>query len=124
MVFAVAVAAAVFVAVSGVLQAAPIAPLPAGVLSDAAAGNVTQMLASALGLASGLASPPLASLVKREAEEARFDFRKYPDRSLGGQYGHHNSSGHHHPSVAYRRWRLVRPRTLVLGSLACLSNSN
>jgi hypothetical protein len=76
MVFAVAVAAAVFVAVSGVLQAAPIAPLPAGVLSDAAAGNVTQMLASAL----GLASPPLASLVKREAEEARFDFRKYPDR--------------------------------------------
>jgi hypothetical protein len=59
MVFAVAFAAAVFVAVAGVLQAAPIAPLPAGVLSDAAAGNVTQMLASALGLASGLASPPL-----------------------------------------------------------------
>jgi hypothetical protein len=40
-VFAVAVAALAVAAVSGASQAAPIAPLPAGVTSDAAAGNVT-----------------------------------------------------------------------------------
>ena len=33
----------------------------------------------------------------------------------GGQYGHHNHSDHHRHTVAYRR-RLVRPRTVVLGS--------
>jgi hypothetical protein len=33
----------------------------------------------------------------------------------GGQYGHHNHSDHRRHTVAYRR-RLVRPRTVVLGS--------
>jgi hypothetical protein len=36
-------------------------------------------------------------------------------RLIGGQNGHHNSSAHYRFSVACRR-RLVRPRTLVLGS--------
>ena len=41
--FAVVIGALAFTAVSGVSQAAPAAPLPAGVASDAAAGNVTQV---------------------------------------------------------------------------------
>jgi hypothetical protein len=41
--FAIVMAALVFVAVSGVSRAAPIAPLPAGVANDAASGNVTQV---------------------------------------------------------------------------------
>jgi hypothetical protein len=40
-VFAVAVAALAVTAAFGASQAAPIAPLPTGVTSDAAAGNVT-----------------------------------------------------------------------------------
>jgi hypothetical protein len=41
--FAIAIAALAFTAFSGTSQAAPMAPLPAGVASDAAAGNVTQV---------------------------------------------------------------------------------
>ena len=41
MVFAVGLAALVWMAVSAGSQAAPIAPLPAGVASEAAAGQVT-----------------------------------------------------------------------------------
>lgn len=41
--FAIAVAAVVFAAASGVSRAAPIAPLPAGVASEAAAGDVTHV---------------------------------------------------------------------------------
>src|ERR1019366_9316652 len=37
------------------------------------------------------------------------------DRLIGGQYGQHYSSDHHRHIVAGRRWRLVWPRTLVLG---------
>jgi len=37
--------------------------------------------------------------------------------SLGGQYGLHNSSDHYPHSAAGRRWRLVRPRALVLGCM-------
>lgn len=36
---------------------------------------------------------------------------------LGGQYGLHNSSDHCPHSAAGRRWRLVRPRALVLGCM-------
>jgi hypothetical protein len=43
MAFAVAIATLAFTTVSGVSQAAPIAPLPTGVKSDAAAGNITQV---------------------------------------------------------------------------------
>lgn len=43
MAFAIAIAALVFAAVSGASHAAPIAPLPAGVASDAGAGNITQV---------------------------------------------------------------------------------
>jgi len=42
-VFAAAVAALVFAAASGVSQAAPIAPLPAGVASKAASGEITKV---------------------------------------------------------------------------------
>src|SRR5262249_51464099 len=35
--------------------------------------------------------------------------------ALGGPYGHHNPSDHRHHTVA-SRWRLVRPRPVVLGS--------
>lgn len=42
-VFAVGLAALVFGAVSGVSQAAPIAPLPAGVANEAASGHITQV---------------------------------------------------------------------------------
>lgn len=41
--FAIAVTALVFATVSGVSQAAPIAPIPAGVANEAAAGNLTQV---------------------------------------------------------------------------------
>jgi hypothetical protein len=41
--FAIAIAALLFVAVSGVSRAAPIAPLAPGVANDAASGNVTQV---------------------------------------------------------------------------------
>jgi hypothetical protein len=41
--FAIAIAALAFAAVSGVSQATPNAPLPAGVASDAGAGNITQV---------------------------------------------------------------------------------
>ena len=41
--FAVAIVALAFAAVSGNSQAAPIAPLPAGVASDASGGNITQV---------------------------------------------------------------------------------
>ncbi len=41
-VFAIALAAIAFAAVSGASQAAPIAPLPAGVAADAGHGNVTK----------------------------------------------------------------------------------
>jgi len=41
-VFAMAVAALVFAAVSGTSQATPIAPLPAGVAAGSSHGNVTQ----------------------------------------------------------------------------------
>ena len=41
--FAIAVAAFIFAAGVGVSRAAPIAPLPAGVVADAASGNVTQV---------------------------------------------------------------------------------
>ena len=41
--FAIAVAVLAFTAVSGVSQAAPIAPLPAGVASEAASGNITHV---------------------------------------------------------------------------------
>ena len=40
-VFAVGLVALVFGAVSGVSQAAPIAPLPAGVANEAASGHIT-----------------------------------------------------------------------------------
>jgi hypothetical protein len=36
-------------------------------------------------------------------------------RAVGGQYGHHNPSDHRRHTVA-SRWRLVRPRTVVLRS--------
>ncbi|MDR3422161.1 MAG: hypothetical protein P4L80_13115 [Xanthobacteraceae bacterium] len=42
-VFAAAIAALAFVTVSGISQAAPVAPLPAGVVSDAGAGNITKV---------------------------------------------------------------------------------
>jgi hypothetical protein len=42
-IFAVAISSLVLAAISGASQATPIAPLPAGVASDAAAGNVTQV---------------------------------------------------------------------------------
>jgi hypothetical protein len=49
---------------------------------------------------------------------AHCNFWEYPDRCLlGGRYGHHNSSDRYHRDIAYRWRRLVRPRTLVLGSL-------
>ncbi len=41
--FAAAIAALAFTAVPGVSQAAPVAPLPVGIASDAAAGNLTQV---------------------------------------------------------------------------------
>ena len=41
--FAAAIAALVFAALPGASQAAPIAPLPAGVASDASNGHVTQV---------------------------------------------------------------------------------
>ena len=41
--FAVVIGALAFTTVSGISQAAPVAPLPAGVASDAAAGNLTQV---------------------------------------------------------------------------------
>jgi hypothetical protein len=42
-IFAVAISGLVLAAISGASQATPIAPLPAGVVSDVAAGNVTQV---------------------------------------------------------------------------------
>jgi hypothetical protein len=39
-VFAVAIVALAFASVSGVSHAAPVAPLPSGVASDAASGNI------------------------------------------------------------------------------------
>jgi|GEM_PF-1744725 hypothetical protein len=41
--FAVVIGALAFTTVSGISQAAPVAPLPARVASDAAAGNLTQV---------------------------------------------------------------------------------
>jgi hypothetical protein len=42
-IFAVAISGLVLAAISGTSQATPIAPLPAGVVSDVAVGNVTQV---------------------------------------------------------------------------------
>jgi len=42
-IFAVAISGLVLAAISGASQATPIAPLPAGVVSDVAAGNVTKV---------------------------------------------------------------------------------
>jgi hypothetical protein len=42
-IFAVVISGLVLAAISGASQGTPIAPCPAGVVSDAAAGNVTQV---------------------------------------------------------------------------------
>jgi hypothetical protein len=42
-IFAVAISGLMLAGISGASQATPIAPLPAGVVSDVAAGNVTQV---------------------------------------------------------------------------------